>query len=173
MIILMGIKHSGKTTQGKLLAESLNVPFLDLDILIEEQYSKDRKYSFRELYLKLGESGFRNLETDAIKSVKMNNPGVLALGGGTIDNPIAMQVVKEVTIRIFLDADKLLLYNRIKKNGFPSFLKDSPEKLFSKLFLRRRTLYNNVATIIIPIGNDSQEELLHKILKNLRIYNER
>ena len=61
MIVLMGIKHSGKTSLGKLLAKTLNLTFMDLDNLLEEQYSKNRILDFRQLYVKFGESGFRDV----------------------------------------------------------------------------------------------------------------
>ncbi len=156
----MGIKHSGKTSLGKLLAKILNVPFLDLDYLLEEQYSQERILNFRELYLKLGESGFRELETEALNSILIQQQGVLALGGGTIDNPEAMEIVQKAETLVFLDVEEQILYKRIERNGFPSFLKKSPEKLFSELFKRRRLLYKNIATITLNITNESPEEIL-------------
>ena len=165
MIVLMGIKHSGKTSLGKMLAETLSVPFLDLDILLEEQYSKERILSFRELYIKLGESGFRELETKAVKSISIHSKGILALGGGTIDNFDAMKTVREADSLVFLDVRENILYGRIKKNGFPSFLEKSPEKLFHKLFLRRRPLYEKIATISIKITDENTEEILNILLK--------
>ena len=167
MIILMGIKHSGKTSLGKMLAKTLCVPFLDLDILLEEQYSKERILNFRELYLKLGESGFRELETKAIRSISIHGKGILALGGGTIDNFDAMETVRKADRLVFLDVKENILYQRIRKNGFPSFLEKSPEKLFHKLFLRRRPLYENIATIIIKITDENTEEILTILLKKL------
>jgi len=167
MIILMGIKHSGKTTLGNLCAEALNLPFFDLDILIEEQYSKERILNFRELYLKLGESGFRELETNAVKSLSICNKGILSLGGGTIDNFDAMEIVRKADSLVFLDVKENILYQRIRKNGFPSFLEKSPEKLFHKLFLRRRPLYQDIATMTIKITDENTEEILNILLNKI------
>lgn len=163
----MGIKHSGKTSLGKLLAKKLNLPFMDLDNLLEEQYSKERILNFRELYLKLGESGFRELETAALNSISIQQKGVLALGGGTIDNSEAMEIAQKAEILVFLDAEEQILYKRIERNGFPSFLEKSPEKLFSELFKRRRLLYKNIATITISISNENPEEILGILLKQI------
>lgn len=163
----MGIKHSGKTTLGRLCAEALNLPFFDLDILIEEQYSKERILNFRELYLKLGETGFSELETRAVKSISIRSNGILALGGGTIDNFDAMETVREADSLVFLDVKENILFKRIRKNGFPSFLEKSPEKLFHKLFLRRRPLYKNIATMTIKITDENTEEILSILLKKI------
>ena len=163
----MGIKHSGKTSLGKILAEQLNVPFLDLDTLLEEQYSIDRKLNFREIYLSLGESGFKELETSAIKNTNIHKEGVLALGGGTIDNPDAIKIAEEADILIFLDVEEKILFQRIKRNGFPPFLEKSPEKLFHELFKRRRILYKDIASITLKITEESPEELLNILIKKI------
>lgn len=167
MIILMGIKHSGKTSLGRILAVSLNLPFWDLDILLEEQYSKDRKVTFRELYQKLEESGFRELETKAMNNINLNNHGILALGGGTIDNQAAMKIVKKAKHLVFLDTDEKVLYRRIKKNGLPSFLEKSPEKLFHNLFVKRRPLYLKAANTVIKTEDKNPEEILEILLKKI------
>ncbi len=167
MIVLMGIKHSGKTILGKMTAKALNLPFLDLDDLLEEQYSKDRLFSFRELYMKLGETGFRELEIKAINSISMNKEGILALGGGTIENIRAMERVKKAALLVFLDTEEEVLYKRIKKNGFPSFLEKSPEKLFHELFIKRRTLYSETADITLKLTNESPGEVLHLLIKKI------
>ena len=39
-IVFLGIKHCGKSTHGKLLAERLNRRFLDTDDMLSEAYMK-------------------------------------------------------------------------------------------------------------------------------------
>ncbi len=39
-IVLVGYMASGKTEIGKLLSKKVNLPFLDIDYLIEESLSK-------------------------------------------------------------------------------------------------------------------------------------
>ncbi len=167
MIILMGIKHSGKTSLGKMTAAALNLPFFDLDDLLEEQYSKERLFSFRELYIKLGETGFRGLETKSVQSISMKSEGILALGGGTIENISAMKTVKKANLLVFLDIKEEILFKRIKENGFPSFLKKSPKKLFHKLFIKRRTMYSEAADITLKLTNESTEDILQLLIKEI------
>lgn len=168
MIVLMGIKHSGKTSLGKMAATTLNLPFLDLDNLLEAQYSKDRPLTFRELYIKLGEEGFRRLETAAVKSISMEKEGILALGGGTIENTKAMETIKKASLLVFLDTDEKVLFKRIKKNGFPTFLEKSPEKLFSELFIKRRSLYSKMADTTLKLTNESTIKVLQLLIKEIK-----
>jgi shikimate kinase len=172
MIILMGIKHSGKTSLGKMIARDLYLPFQDLDTLMEELYSEDRKFNIRQIYLKLGEIGFRDLEYKAIQKTDIKGKTILSLGGGTIDNPEVMALVKKADLLVFLDAEEKTLFDRIQKNGFPSFLKKSPEKLFHNLYIRRRDLYKKIADITLKIKDESPAELLTILLKKIEEKNE-
>ena len=99
----------------------------------------------------------------------MHKEGILALGGGTIENSAAMKIAKEADIMVFLDTDEKTLYKRIRKNGFPSFLEKSPEKLFHELYLRRRILYKNIATITIKITDEKPEEILSTLIKGVGV----
>ena len=117
--------------------------------------------------MKLGEAGFRELEIKAINSITMNKEGILALGGGTIENVSAMETVKKADLLVFLDTEEKVLYKRIKKNGFPSFLKISPEKLFSKLFIKRRNLYSEIADITLKLTNENPGEVLNPLIERI------
>ncbi len=160
MIVLMGVKHSGKTSLGRMLAKELNIPFWDLDNLLEEQYREDKSLSFREIYKKLGEEGFRDLEYRAVQNFDFTQDGVLALGGGTVENIRAMELIKKAQLLIFLDTEESVLWGRIEKNGIPPFLSGSPETLFHELFIRRRKLYNDTADIILELKDESRETVL-------------
>lgn len=160
MIVLMGIKHSGKSTLGSMLAKELNIPFGDLDNLLENQYQGDGSVSFREIYKELGEEGFRELEYRAVQNFDVTKEGVLALGGGTVENSRAIELIKEAEILVFLDVKESVLFERIKKRGIPPFLLASPETLFHELFIRRRKLYTDIADIILELKDESIETVL-------------
>ena len=59
-IFLVGPMGAGKTTIGKLLAQSLSGSFLDHDDYIIEQ----AKMSIPDIFAKYGEDHFRQLEQD-------------------------------------------------------------------------------------------------------------
>lgn len=79
-IFLIGLPGVGKTYAAKLLANELNVPFYDLDSLIEQQKGKAIAVIFEEV----GEDGFRKIEADILFSYFNSNQSfVMACGGGT------------------------------------------------------------------------------------------
>lgn len=59
-IVLTGFMGAGKSTVGRLLADRTGWELLDLDTHIETTTGKNA----RELFDVLGESGFRQLESD-------------------------------------------------------------------------------------------------------------
>ena len=75
-IILIGFMGAGKTTLGKVLAETLSVPFYDSDELIEERTNS----SISSIFLHHGEAYFRNLEKETIEQLSKTSTYVLAVG---------------------------------------------------------------------------------------------
>lgn len=79
-IFLYGPSGSGKSTVGKVLAHSLNLPFVDLDAEIENAIAK----SISQYMTERGETAFRDAESDALQRVVGSEEKVIALGGGAL-----------------------------------------------------------------------------------------
>ena len=79
-IVLTGMPGSGKTTVGRLLAEELGRPYLDVDTLIREKTGM----APGEIIATQGEPAFRDVETEVIRGVAERNGCVIATGGGAI-----------------------------------------------------------------------------------------
>jgi shikimate kinase / 3-dehydroquinate synthase len=79
-IFLYGPSGTGKSTLGRLLADRLDLPFIDLDRLIEEKAGM----SIPQIMETQGEPAFRDLETAALKKLTNEKQGVIALGGGAL-----------------------------------------------------------------------------------------
>jgi len=94
-IFLTGFMGAGKSTVGRLLAERLGRPFVDLDVLIEEREGAP----VRELFRERGEEGFRRGEHDALAALGASPDAVVATGGGVIlreDNRVTMKQLGKV-----------------------------------------------------------------------------
>jgi len=74
---------AGKTTVGRLLAQQLGWPFLDADIEIEAAAG----LTVPEIFRVHGEPWFRELEHSTIRGLLAQEPVVLAMGGGAIEDP--------------------------------------------------------------------------------------
>lgn len=79
-LFLYGPPGSGKSTLGKLLAERLDLPFVDLDAAVEAAAGM----SVGAIFAAEGEAGFRAREKRALEVAAAGGRGVVALGGGTL-----------------------------------------------------------------------------------------
>lgn len=79
-ICLYGPPGSGKSTVGKYLAKKLDLPFVDLDIVIEQKAGMTIPHIMAEL----GEPAFRDQESAALRDVLAGQGHVIALGGGAL-----------------------------------------------------------------------------------------
>jgi shikimate kinase len=82
-IVLTGMMGTGKTTVGRYLAGQLQVPFYDLDELIEQECGLSIAGIFRER----GEAVFRALERGVVSRLCQLRGCIIATGGGTIVDP--------------------------------------------------------------------------------------
>ncbi len=143
--MLMGMKHSGKSTLGRLLAEARRVPFADLDELVEAEHDPARRTTFREIYAERGAAYFSRVEARAARRLEARireARAVVALGGGTIENDEAMAALGPVGFFVYLDEEEATLYERIMAGGRPAFLsEEDPRGDFARLYERRAGLY--------------------------------
>src|SRR5215469_7007820 len=80
-IALIGLRGAGKSTLGSALAQRLEMPFLELDRLIEQEsgLTLDLIFEFH------GQAGFRQLERQCLEDVLQRTPRfVLATGGSLV-----------------------------------------------------------------------------------------
>lgn len=115
-IFIIGYMGSGKTTQGKRLANKLGLDFFDLDQEIESCYHMSIEHIFKQF----GEDVFRQIETKQLTEFFQKDNFVLSAGGGTpcfFDN-IKWMNQTGITIYLQLQAGVLasrLLASKIKR----------------------------------------------------------
>ncbi len=79
-IVLTGMPGSGKSTVGRLLAESMGRELVDTDTEIIRLVKKP----IPDIFAQRGEQGFRELESQVIAQVSKGTGLVIATGGGAI-----------------------------------------------------------------------------------------
>lgn len=98
LIVLLGYMGSGKSLLGRELSGRLELPFTDLDELIE----KEAGMPIPEIFDRKGEVYFRKTEHELLKALlKTGTPRVLSLGGGTPAYAGNMDLVTRATPHTF------------------------------------------------------------------------
>jgi shikimate kinase/3-dehydroquinate synthase len=158
-IFLYGAPGSGKTTIGRALAKSLDLPFSDLD----DEIVTGAGRTIAEIMSDRGEEAFRELETSALEVITSLETRVIALGGGALLRDKNRKCAESVGKVIFLQTDPAVLLERLNpENGIrPLLAGDKVEKLKS-LLERRRSHYDSFK---LRIANESShpDETVRKI----------
>ncbi len=160
MITLTGFMGSGKTTVGKVLADFLGCPFMDLDDLIVKKAGK----SIPEIFAQDGESAFRQLEARLLRQTVekyTENTVVLALGGGAVTAPASAALLREKTVCIYLRASLETLLQRLEGETAGRPLADA--SLADRL-AAREPLYEQTAHVIIDTDGLSPDEVADEII---------
>lgn len=168
-IVLLGYMGCGKSTIAQNLSKITNIPFLDLDKVIEER----AKMSINEIFEKHGEIYFRKLEHEMFVEL-LQSPGnnIIGLGGGTPCYANNHELLKgENVASIYLKASIDTLYNRLvyNKSKRPLIANMNEEEMreFIAKHLFDRSFYYNQAQHKVVVDNRSVEETVQDILKIL------
>lgn len=144
----------GKSTLGPLLAQQFNLPFLDIDALIEQREGR----SISQIFSEQGELYFRQLEQQELNELP-DVPQIVACGGGLPcfeDNLLRLKLKGLV---IYLEAAPEVLYARIQNEVDRPLLQDWPA--FEQLFLAREACYRGADFIIN--ANSEPVQLLREL----------
>ena len=100
-VALIGLRGAGKSRLGAMLADRLDVPFLELDRLIEQESGVSLSAMF-DLY---GQGGFRRLERRCLDQVIERYPRfVLATGGSLVSEPATFERLLTMCFTVWLRA---------------------------------------------------------------------
>lgn len=168
-IILVGYMGSGKTEIGKLVSKKTNIPFCDLDHLIENRLSK----SINQIFSEFGEVFFRKKEHEVFtEKINSGESFVLSLGGGTpcyANNHLLLQ--SDGVVSVYLKASIATLVQRLKENRSERpLLKDLTEEELTEYIAKHlfdRSYYYNQCKHIVIVDGKSPEQIVDEIEKIL------
>jgi len=145
-IVLTGMRGSGKTTLGKLLAKKLKMDFIDTDVVIE----KSEKLTISQIIEQFGWEYFRKAEKECIKKIsdEVKN-SIISTGGGIILNNKNVLNLKENGLIIFINTPVEILSKRIHDTTKrPSLTGENVKEELQQVWLDRKEKYLKSADIV-------------------------
>ena len=111
IIFLVGFMGSGKSTVGQGLARRLGYSFIDMDARIEGEHGM----TINEIFEKLGEKAFREMESNLLKEMVSLQDTVISTGGGLPCTGNNMDLINRKGVSIYLRMEPEALLNRLSR----------------------------------------------------------
>ena len=159
-LIFLGMMGSGKSSIGSLIAKKLQLNFIDIDNVIENELG----LSIKKIFEIKGENYFRKFEKKTTLKKLKSSSTVISLGGGAFSNKEIRKEVITNHISFWLNWSNDILLNRIKNSKKRPLAFNSSENEIIDLIKKRSNIYSN-ALYKIECDNLTKKEIVKEILK--------
>jgi XRE family aerobic/anaerobic benzoate catabolism transcriptional regulator len=165
-IALIGLRGAGKSTLGSALAERLEMPFLELDHLIEQGSGLTLSLMF-DFH---GQSGFRQFERQCLEDAIKRYPCfVMATGGSLVSEPGTFERLLSSCFTVWLKASPEEHLQRVFAQGDMRPMADNRDPMsdLKRILAEREMLYSK-ADIQVNTAGHTIEESLGTLIQALR-----
>jgi shikimate kinase len=168
-IVFVGMMGSGKSAIGRLVADSLGLPFADSDAEIVAAAGM----SIPEIFEKFGEEHFRTGEKRVISRLLGEGPIVLSLGGGAFMAEETRKEIAQRGVSVWLKADADLLMSRVMRRpkSRPLLQTADPRATLAELLEKRTPIYS-LADIHVESSKLSKRQTADDVLSALAQWTE-
>ncbi|HEY4825073.1 MAG TPA: helix-turn-helix transcriptional regulator [Solirubrobacteraceae bacterium] len=157
-IALVGLRGAGKTTLGALLAERLDVPFVELDREIE----RESGVSLATIFDFYGQAGFRRMERRCLDRVIEEHPRfVLATGGSIVSEASTFERLLAACWTVWLKAAPAEHMERVVAQGDMRPMAGNRESMadLQRILAGREPLYRRADAEVDTSGKPVPEAL--------------
>ncbi|MDR3216216.1 MAG: shikimate dehydrogenase [Clostridiaceae bacterium] len=154
-IVLIGMPGCGKSSKGRVIADTLSYEFVDTDDLIVRAAGK----SIPEIFADGGEAVFRDYEEAAVREAAARKNAVIAVGGGAVLRGENRKRLRRCGTVVYVKRD----LNELAFDGRP-LSKDAAA--VEKMYGVRKPLYEGTADVTAE-GRGTVEECAADILRLL------
>jgi len=165
-IAFIGLRGAGKSTLGRLAADRLGVPFLELNVEIEQASGMP----VNEVMALYGQEGYRRLERQSLERIVATSDAlVLAVAGGIVSEPETFTYLLRHYHTIWLKAQPEEHMSRVRAQGDTRPMAGNPAAMeeLRTILTSREALYRQ-ASIHVDTSGRVLEESLADVLAAIR-----
>jgi len=166
-IALVGLPGSGKSTIGRYLAKRWSMPFVDVDVAIEEHIG----CTIRDFFAKEGESRFRDVEQEVLAALLARpEKTVVATGGGAVLKAENRQELAGHAQVVYLSASPHEIAKRLQRDTQRPLLQvDNPLQRLLDLHAIRDPLYKEVADFVVAGSGLSATQVAQRVAMQVEL----
>jgi len=166
-IALIGLRGGGKSTLGKLLAERLDVPFIELDREIEKRSGT----TLSEIFDMFGQETFRRAEREALDEVlRSHSSFVVATSGSIVTEPGTLELLLASCLTVWVRAEPAEHMNRVMAQGDMRPMANSTRAMDDLVsILRSREPLYAKAEVALSTSGKTPEQTLAELLRLIEV----
>jgi shikimate kinase len=136
-VLLVGLPGAGKSTVGRLVADTLAAPFIDVDNLLVRQMGMP----VAQIFGMVGEPEFRRMERDAVRAACGAGPGVVVPGAGWAAQEGELELARGTSCIIYLKCQAGTAVKRTEGGDVRPLLASDPVSQMRSLLQEREAHY--------------------------------
>ncbi len=163
-IVLVGLPGSGKSTVGRLVAEALGADVIDIDNLLVRSLGMP----VSQIFGMVGESRFREMEREAVKTAQARDPCIIVPGGGWAAQPGQLEEASGRSLVIYLQCRPDTAVKRTEQGEARPLLAGADPLQRMRLLLQEREPFYLKADQHVPGDNPSVEVVVRQVAELAR-----
>jgi len=166
-VALIGLRGGGKSTIGRMLAEQIDVPFIELDREIERRSGA----TLSEIFDMFGQETFRRAERETLDDVlRKHQDFVIATSGSIVTEPGTLELLLASCFTIWVRADPEDHMKRVMAQGDMRPMANSPRAMDDLVsILRSREPLYAKADVTLTTTGKTPEQNLAELLRLLEL----
>ncbi|HEY4980693.1 MAG TPA: helix-turn-helix transcriptional regulator [Pseudolabrys sp.] len=157
-IALLGLRGGGKSTLGRLLADSLGLPFIELDREIERRSGT----TLSEIFDMFGQETFRRAEREALDEVlRQHQHFVVATSGSIVTEPGTLELLLSSCLTVWVRAEPEEHMKRVITQGDMRPMANSARAMgdLISILKSREPLYAKAEVVLSTTGKTPEQNL--------------
>ncbi len=157
-IALIGLRGGGKSTLGRLLAERLDVPFIELDREIERRSGAN----LSEIFDMFGQETFRRAEREALDDVLRRHTNfVIATSGSIVTEPGTLELLLASCFTVWVRAEPEEHMKRVMAQGDMRPMANNARAMedLVSILKSREPLYAKAEAVLATTGKTPEQNL--------------
>jgi shikimate kinase len=164
-LALIGFMGTGKSSVGRIVADTLHFTFLDTDEIIESRTGM----SINEIFAQKGEPQFRQLEQLVVEELATKTKTVIATGGGLAVHGDNLAKLKSHSLTVCLWSSPERIYEHVRNQSHRPLLKDpNPVAKIRQLLTARKPFYRQ-ADVLVNTERRSAREVAQQVIHQFQL----